>query len=272
VVSKLLEVTETARQLERPTRRRCGMERRLFELLVVPPERGGERRRAGLLPVSLVIHAVVVGVVLVAPVLTSGELPPPARSPTDGLMVPAVLVPPPPPPRGISPRHLIRRVDRAHGPTPSVPDPAAFSVPTSWSELPPPEEPGWGLSDLPACEGCVPWGVEDGVPIGEPTPALLPPEPVLRVDGGVESPIKLRDVRPEYPEIAILARVEGEVVVECRVDTRGHVVDARVLRGHALLSPAALNAIRQWRYRPTLLHGQPVSVIMTVTVRFQLRR
>jgi protein TonB len=52
----------------------------------------------------------------------------------------------------------------------------------------------------------------------------------------------------------------------------GRVADARVLSGHPLLDDAALDAVRQWRYRPTLLNGQPISVIMTVTVRFALRR
>ena len=59
--------------------------------------------------------------------------------------------------------------------------------------------------------------------------------------------------------------------IECRIDTSGRVVDATVLHGHPLLSPAALAAVRQWIYQPTLLNGVPVSVLMTVTVHFRLR-
>jgi protein TonB len=126
---------------------------------------------------------------------------------------------------------------------------------------------------MPECDGCVPWGVDAMIPIEEPmAPEATPAKPVVRIGRGVEAPVKLRDVKPDYPGLALLTRVEGVVIVECRVDESGRVADARVLRGHPLLDAAALDAIRQWRYRPTLLNGNPVSVIMTVTVRFQLRR
>lgn len=246
------------------------MGRRLFEDLVVPPGTGGGTRRAGLLPVSLVIHAVVLGVILVVPVLTPGELPPVGTTP-DILMVPGVLVPPPPPRRGVSPSDIVRRPSRRVEPAPSISG-SFISLPISWSELPSDQDPGWGLGDLPVCEGCVPWGVDDGVPGLEPsTPPVVPPAPVVRSGGIIEPPLRVRHQVPEYPDLARAAGVEGMVIVECRVDTEGNIVDARVLRGHPLLDAAALEAIRQWRYRPTLLNGQRVSVLMTVTVRFQLR-
>jgi protein TonB len=64
--------------------------------------------------------------------------------------------------------------------------------------------------------------------------------------------------------------VQGIVILECRIDPRGEVVDVKVLRGVPLLDAAAVDAVRQWRYAPTLLNGVPVSVIMTVTVNFRL--
>jgi protein TonB len=88
----------------------------------------------------------------------------------------------------------------------------------------------------------------------------------------VAPPKKLRHVLPAYPELAHAARVEGTVIVECRIDERGRVVEARVLRGHPLLDAAAVEAVEQWLYTPTLLNGVPVSVLMTVTVRFELDR
>jgi protein TonB len=99
-----------------------------------------------------------------------------------------------------------------------------------------------------------------------------PPPPAIRINSRFHPPVKLHDVAPVYPDLAREARVEGVVVIECRIDTAGHVADARVLSGHLLLDAAALDAVRQWRYRPTLLNGRPVAVLMTVTVRFSLRR
>jgi len=133
--------------------------------------------------------------------------------------------------------------------------------------------PEWGIDPLPECEGCVPWGVPGGVPAAAPAPLdPAPSPPAVRPGRGIDPPVKLHHVAPGYPALARDARVGGVVVIECRIDTEGRVADARILRGHPLLDDAALDAVRQWRYRPTLLHGRPVSVIMSVTVRFTLRR
>jgi periplasmic protein TonB len=80
-----------------------------------------------------------------------------------------------------------------------------------------------------------------------------------------------RSTTSSCPGDAIRTRIEGRVEIECRIDVTGRVVDATVLRGHPLLSPAALVAVRAWVYQPTLLNGVPVSVIMTVTVHFRLQ-
>jgi len=95
-------------------------------------------------------------------------------------------------------------------------------------------------------------------------------EPV-RVGGNIAEPRKLRDVRPEYPEIAQAAKVQGIVILEVVIDEAGDVTDAKVLRSIPLLDQAALDAVKQWRYTPTMLNGTPVPVIMTVTVNFTTR-
>jgi protein TonB len=94
----------------------------------------------------------------------------------------------------------------------------------------------------------------------------------LRIGGELEPPTKLVHVPPEYPEIARAARVRGTVVLDCTIDPAGSVVEVRVLSGHPLLDPAAVAAVRRWRYTPTRLNGVPVSVLLTVTVRFDLSR
>jgi protein TonB len=77
-------------------------------------------------------------------------------------------------------------------------------------------------------------------------------------------------VLPVYPRIAQLAKVEGDVLIEAIIGPDGRVREARLLRSISLLDEAALEAVRAWEYSPTLLNGQPVAVIVTVTVRFRL--
>lgn len=93
----------------------------------------------------------------------------------------------------------------------------------------------------------------------------------LRVGGQIRTPTKIRDVRPVYPPIAQSARVSGMVIAEILVGADGTVQDARVLRSIPLLDQAALDAVRQWQFTPTLLNGVPTPVIMTVTVNFTLQ-
>jgi TonB family protein len=92
----------------------------------------------------------------------------------------------------------------------------------------------------------------------------------VRVGGAVRPPTRTRDVRPVYPEEAKAAGVQGVVIAEVMIDAQGRVEEARVLRSIPLLDQAALDALRQWEFTPTLLNGSPVPVIMTVTVQFSL--
>ena len=95
-------------------------------------------------------------------------------------------------------------------------------------------------------------------------------EPV-RVGGNISPPTKTRDVQPRYPEVARAARVSGVVILEATIGSTGVVTDVSVLRSVPLLDDAAIAAVLQWQYTPTLVNGVPVPVIMTVTVNFLLR-
>jgi protein TonB len=95
--------------------------------------------------------------------------------------------------------------------------------------------------------------------------------PSIRVGGNIKQPMKVRDQKPVYPPEAQAARVQGIVIVEAIVGCDGSVSDVRILRGQPMLNDAALEAVRQWQYTPTLLNGQPVPVIMTMTVTFTLQ-
>ena len=75
---------------------------------------------------------------------------------------------------------------------------------------------------------------------------------------------------PHYPPHAQAARVEGTVVLDAVIDPTGRVTDVRVTHSVNLLDQAAVEAVRQWRFTPTLLNGETVSILLTVTVRFTL--
>jgi TonB family protein len=94
----------------------------------------------------------------------------------------------------------------------------------------------------------------------------------VRVGGNVRPPRKLRDVRPVYPETLREAGVEGIVSLEAVIGKDGATASVRALsaRVHPELAKAAIDAVRQWRFDPTLLNGQPVDVVMTVSVEFRL--
>jgi TonB family protein len=88
--------------------------------------------------------------------------------------------------------------------------------------------------------------------------------------GNINPPMKLKDVRPVYPRIALTSRTVGTVVLEATIGRDGSVFNARVLRSLAPLDQAALGAVRLWQFSPTLLNGRPIDVAMTVTMNFEL--
>jgi protein TonB len=107
--------------------------------------------------------------------------------------------------------------------------------------------------------------------MGEPDDPDLPRRvrrPPIKVGGNIQESKLIRKVEPVYPELAKRARVQGKVVLVVTVDEEGSVADINIASGHPLLDEAAVTAVRQWKYSPTLLNGEPVSVIATVTVTF----
>ncbi len=149
-------------------------------------------------------------------------------------------------------------------------------------------------------QGGVPGGVQGGVATGRrgemvfvPAPGAPPPPPPpppgveasrfypppptqidgmtpMRIGGDIRPPRKIKDVHPIYPPIAQSARVQGVIIIEAIINATGDVVHARVLRGQPLLDQAALEAVEQWQFQPTLVKGVPTPIIMTVTVNFVL--
>jgi protein TonB len=92
----------------------------------------------------------------------------------------------------------------------------------------------------------------------------------LRAGRGVPEPRLLKRVPPLYPDVAREAKVQGVVILDCLVSPEGRVTAVRVLRGIPLMDEAAVNAVRQWEFAPTLVDGKPVPVVVTVQVKFTL--
>ena len=212
-------------------------------------------------PLSFLGHALAVSVLIVAPLLATGALPMPGSGPTFVHVAPPPLPQPPP----------VRAVPQASPPTAS--HEAAPVVAPGEITKEPDIDPGFEV-DAPALVGLVGGtdieitGVVTPPPVAEPPPPSKP----VQVGGDVRPPERVVYVAPVYPPLALTARVQGVVIIEATIDLRGSVQAARVLRSDSpLLNEAALSAVRQWTYRPTLLNGVPTSVIMTVTVHFQLR-
>ena len=95
--------------------------------------------------------------------------------------------------------------------------------------------------------------------------------PPIRVAGNIAPPTKLVDVKAIYPQAAMDAQVTGVVILDVTVDVDGAVSNVDVVRSIPLLDQAAVDAVRQWKFTPTLLNGEPVPVIVTITVNFTLK-
>lgn len=107
----------------------------------------------------------------------------------------------------------------------------------------------------------------------EPPVSIAKPEaPATRIKRGgeVQHANLVRQVKPSYPHSAVIMRIQGAVILEAIIDREGRVENLKVLSGHPLLVRAAWEAVQQWRYRPTLLNGEPVEVLTQVTVNFNL--
>jgi len=86
----------------------------------------------------------------------------------------------------------------------------------------------------------------------------------------VEAAKLIFQVKPEYPPLANMARIQGAVRLEALISTDGTIRNLRVLAGHPLLVKAAIDAVARWHYQPTLLNGDPVEVVTEIDVNFTL--
>jgi protein TonB len=241
---------------------------RFIDAMLEMPTEQGKGRSPLKMAASVAIHAGILAALLILPVYYARNTlvlqkltptyvftpappapPPPAAAAapkTQPVTQPKVIMPTPMVTPQIVPKHVAE--DNSAAP-PQVADAVAGGVP-----------------------GGVPGGVLGGVLGG--TGSLAPPAPpksaVVRVGGDVKAPQLLKQTKPDYPPVARTAHVEGTVVIDAVIDKNGNVVSEHAVSGPGLLVSSALDAVKQWKYQPTYLNGQPVDLAMQVTVDFQL--
>ncbi len=167
---------------------------------------------------------------------------------------------------------IARRADAGRGPETLTPiELAPVDVPNTIGTEKQCEECALGgLPGPPAPERIDSGPIALGIPPAVPTPPPAQPPPI-RLHSGIRAPERVVNVAPVYPAIAKSAHVEGVVIIEATIDEHGNVVRTDVLRSISLLDAAAVDAVRQWKFRPTLLNGVAVPIVMTVTVNFTLQ-
>jgi protein TonB len=220
-----------------------------------------------MLPLSIAAHACAAVAVIVIPLAADDDAPPvthmAARYVAAAVVVPADV----PPPRGAP---LLRAPSKA----------VSIAAPSGIGEEQPvaPPTSADGVDPAATIVG-VNTGIDGGMfsrtadaaPPAPPAPTDVPArQRIVRPGGDITPPAKTLHVPPAYPAIARDNGVEGLVILEAVINERGVVERVKVLRSSPLLDQSAIDAVRAWRYTPTLLNGQPVQVLMTITVRFTL--
>jgi protein TonB len=216
------------------------------------------------LPVSIAVHLAALVLILIVPLAAPVVLSVPI-SPLPPYMKAAAIPSPPTPPPAVS------RVPPSSGPSAAPTAAPTVILPEAEHPIPSPAitDP-FGVTGPPIDVGG--FGVvTKAIEMPPPPPAPRPTGPV-RMGELLVAPRKLVDVRPVYPDIARAARVEGIVILEAVLDRRGRVNQVRVTKSAPLLDQAAIDAVRRWQYSPSTLHGQPVEVLMTITITFKLQQ
>lgn len=228
--------------------------------------------------VALSVHAIVIGIPILAGLMFTATLSP--KEFATMLLVAPPPPPPPPPPAAAAivqrqaPKHVFMNEGKLLAPT-VVPKEVAMI-----------KEAPLEADDLGGVAGGVPGGVAGGqmggviggVLGGIPgmvkpvaAPATRPKGPV-RVGGRVRRPQVIKQVTPRYPPLARDAHIVGEVVIDAVLDEHGNVTEMKVLSGPPLFYNSAMEALREWKYEPTYLNDEPVSVQLIVTITFRLNQ
>jgi periplasmic protein TonB len=220
---------------------------------------------------SFAIQIGIIGIMVLIPLIFTEALP---KTQLMTFLV-APPPPPPPPPPAAAPVHVVKQIqtDIVNGElrTPTkIPQKVQM---IKEDEAPPPSMAAAGV--VGGVPGGVPGGQMGGIIGGivSSTPMAVPkvatPQRV-RVSSGVSTGLLVRKVNPNYPPLARQARIQGTVILQAEISKTGDIQNLRLISGHPMLAPAAIDAVKQWKYKPYLLNGEPVEVETTVQVNFTL--
>jgi protein TonB len=221
---------------------------------------------------SFVLQIFLIGIMILIPLIYTEALP--KQQLMTFLVAPPPPPPPPPPPAAMPVKTVkVVQTDIVNGQlrTPTkIPQKVAM---IKEEDAPPPMTTTAGV--VGGVPGGVPGGQLGGVIGGivSSTPVAVPkiatPQRV-RVSQGVSQGNLISQVKPTYPQIAKNARIQGAVVLQAEISKSGNIENLKVISGHPMLVPAAVEAVKQWRYKPYFLNGEPVAVETTITVNFTL--
>jgi protein TonB len=212
-----------------------------------------------------------VGVLVLIPLLFTEALP---KTQLMTFLVAPPPPPPPPPPPAATPIKVVKiiQTDIINGQlrTPTkIPEKVQM---IKEEEAPPPVSTMAGVvGGVPGAAGGQMGGVIGGIINSTPiaVPKVATPQRV-RVSQGVTQGLLLRKIQPAYPPLARQARIQGSVLLQAEISKDGSIQNLRLISGHPMLAPAAIEAVKQWKYKPYILNGEPVEVETQITVNFTL--
>jgi protein TonB len=220
---------------------------------------------------SFVLQMVLLGILILIPLLYTEALP---KQQLMTFLVAPPPPPPPPPPAAATPVKVVKiQTEIVNGQlrTPTkIPEKIQM---IKEEEAPPP------MNSMAGVVGGVPGGVPGGQMGGviggiiSSTPVSVPKAATptrVRVSQGVTQGLLIRKVQPTYPPLARQARIQGAVLLQAEISKDGAIQNLRLISGHPMLTSAAIEAVKQWRYKPYILNGEPVEVETQITVNFTL--
>jgi protein TonB len=246
----------------------------MFEDSLLDSSRFRSKRKAGATVFSFVIQIALVCVLILIPLIYTEALP--AQQFMTMLVAPPPPPPPPPPPAAAAPVKVVKAAsEMVNG---SLRTPTKIPQKIQMLKEDEPMVAGAGGGVVGGVPGGVPGGTLGGVLGGiiNSTPAAVPKiaQPVarapLKVSQGVTEGLLVNKVQPVYPPLARQARVQGEVVLQAIISKNGSIENLKLISGNPLLTAAAIDAVKQWKYKPYFLNGEPVEVDTMITVRFNL--
>jgi len=236
-------------------------------------ESGGRLRtkRGRFSIIAFVLQIGIIIVMILVPLIFTEALP---RTQLMTFLV-APPPPPPPPPPAAAPVKIVKviQTDIVNGQL-RTPTKIPQTVKMIREDEPPPP-----VMATAGVVGGVPGGVPGGS-MGGVIGSVLSSTPVsvpkiatpqrIRVSSGVSQGLLVRRVQPSYPPLARQARIQGVVILQAQISKEGNIENLQLISGHPMLAPAAIEAVKQWKYRPYLLNGEPVEVETQVQVNFTL--